>query len=179
MDKKVLIILLVISVAINLATMFTLGYFWWTRRGVERAFSPHPRIMHEWQHSRIARELELSGEQIEEIKKANEEMRNAVHPLREELFKKRQELMSVLQEREANMAVVEELLDEISELQAQHEKQIFERLLMMREILTLEQQEKLGSLLHSLIEEGRPPGMPHKPPIPHGHFEKPRGEKGR
>jgi Spy/CpxP family protein refolding chaperone len=179
MDKKVLVILLVISVAINLATMFTLGYFWWTRRGVEQAFGPDPRIMHEWQHSRIARELELSGAQIEEIRKANEEMRNAVHPLREELFEKRHELMSVLQAREANMAVAEALLDEISELQTQHEKQIFERLLMMKEILTPEQQEKLGSLLRALIEEGRPPGMPHQPPLPHRHFEKPRGEKGR
>ena len=174
-----LFVLLVISVAINLATMFTLGYFWWTRRAVEREFGPGPHMMHEWQHSRIVRELELSGEQIEEIRKANEEMRNAMRPLREELFKKRQELMSVLQEREANIAVAEVLLDEISELQAQHEKQIFERLLMMKEILTPQQQEKLGFLLNALIEEGRPPGMPHKPPLPHRHFQQPRGEKGR
>ena len=31
MDKKVLVIVLVISVAINAATLFTFGYFWWTR----------------------------------------------------------------------------------------------------------------------------------------------------
>ncbi len=179
MDKKVLVIILIISVAINLATVFTFGYFWWTRHTIEREFGPGSRMMHEWQHSRIVRELELSGDQIEEIRKANEEMRSAVRPLREELFKKRQELMSVLREKEPDRALAEVLLNEIAELQAQHEKQIFERLLMMKNILTPQQQEKLGSLLHTLLEEGRPPTMPHKPVLPHRPFRLPRGEKGR
>lgn len=179
MDKKVLVIILVISVGINLATLFTLGYFWWTRRAVEREFELGGRMMHEWQQSRIARELELSGEQIEQIRKVNEELRDAMRPLREKLFRKRQELMAVLQETEPDRAAADALLNEISELQVQHEKQIFERLLMLRNILTPQQQERLGSLLHTLIEEGRPPDMPPRPSLPHRHFEQPRGEKGR
>jgi Spy/CpxP family protein refolding chaperone len=179
MDKKVLVIILIISVAINLATVFTFGYFWWTRHALERELGPGPRMIHEWQHSRIGRELGLSGDQIEEIRKANEEMRSAMRPLREELFMKRQELMSVLREEEPDRAVAEVLLNEIAELQGHHEKQIFERLLTMKNILTPQQQEKLGSLLHTLIEEGRPPRMPHKPVSPHRPYNLPRGEKGR
>ena len=179
MDKKVLIIILIISVAINLATMFTLGYFWWTRHASRRDFLTRPHMDPDWQHTRFVRELRLSDDQIAQIRKANEEMRNAMHPLREELFEKRRELMSLVREKETNRSRADTLLEEISLLQARHDEFIFDRLLAMKSILTPEQQAKLGALLHTLLEEGRPHEMPHRPGLPHRHFESPRGEKGR
>lgn len=181
MDKKVLIIILVISVAINAATLFTFGYFWWTRHAsVERReLLQRPHMAHDWQHMRIARDLDLSKKQVEEIKRMNEEMRKEMWPMREELFKKRQELMSLLRENGPDSMRVDQLLKEISAMQAEHETKIFYRMLKMREILTPEQREQLGGLLHRFMEEGRPP-EPHHMPVPHHRpFESPRGEGGQ
>jgi Spy/CpxP family protein refolding chaperone len=181
MDKKVLVVLLIISVAINAATLFTFGYFWWARHTDtgQKVFVRRPYMMHDWHHTRMARELGLSEQQIEEMKKANEEMRIAMQPLREELFRKRQELMSLLRDEEINKAQADILIKQIAELQVKHDAQIFDRLLMMKRILTPEQRERLGILMHALLESGRPPGMPEAPMHPHHHFELPRGEGGR
>jgi len=180
-DKKVLVVILVISVAVNLATVFTLGYFWWTgHTAAEKSLLVRrPHMMHDWQQTRMARELGLSNGQIEEIRKANEEMRNMVQPLREELFRMRRELMSLLRTRDVDRSHADTLIEKIAELQARHEALIFDRLLLMKEILTPEQQEHLGALMHSLLESGKPPGMPEAPIHPHRRFELPRGEGGR
>lgn len=181
MDKKVLVVILVISVAINLATMFTFGYFWWTKHtdAEQRVLVRRPYMMHGWQQTRMAKELGLSDQQIEEMRRANEEMRIAMQPLREELFKKRQELMSLLREEEMDRAKADMLIERIAELQVKHDAQIFDRLLGMKKILTPEQQQKLGVLMHTVLEAGRPPEIPHMPVRPHRPFKLPRGEGGR
>jgi Spy/CpxP family protein refolding chaperone len=181
MDKRVLVIILAISVAINAATLFTFGYFWWVRHSDPRRqeLLRRPHMMHDWQHTRLAVDLDLSENQIEEIMKINEDMRNSMWPMREELFKKRRELMSLLKDSEPDRRRADSLLKEIAALQVQHDEQMFDRLVRIRNILTPEQQEQLGGLLHRFIEEGRPPEPPHMPVRPHGSFELPGGEGGR
>ena len=181
MDKKVLIIVLVISVAINAATLFTFGYFWWTRHNVpaRQELLHQPHMMRDWQQTRIARDLDLTRKQIKELRKLNEEMRGEMWPMREELFKKRQELMALLRDKKPDSSHVEQLLKEIAAMQAAHETKIFYRMLKMREILTPEQQEQLGGLLHRFMEEGRPHEPSHMPAPHHRPFELPRGEEGR
>jgi len=181
MDKKVLVIILVISVAINAATLFTFGYFCWTRRADpgRQELIHRPPMTHDWQHTRIAKDLDLNKQQIEDIRGINEEIRNTMLPMREELFKKRQELMSLFNDKEPDMEHADLLLKEIAELQVQHDEQIFYRLVKIRDVLTPEQQEQLGGLLHEFIEQGRPPEPPHMPVRHHKPFELPRGEGGR
>ncbi len=181
MDKKILVVILVVSVAINLATIFTLGYFWWTRHpAAEQELLVHPpHMMHDWQQTRMARELGLSNDQIQEMRKANEEMRIAMQPLREELFTKRQELMSLLRDEDVDRAKADMLIEQIADLQTRHDAEIFERLLVMKKILTPEQRQRLGVLMHSLLQSDRPPGMPEAPMHPHHHFELPRGQGER
>jgi Spy/CpxP family protein refolding chaperone len=177
-DKKLLVIILIISVAINLATMFTLGYFWWTQHNNRLRSGNRPPMIHGWQDTRIAKELRLSAGQIEEMRKANEAMRAETQTLREELFKKRQDLMSIVREKEPDRNRAEALIGEIAALQARHDEQIFDRMLTMKNILTSEQQQRLDVLLHTLLETGRPPELPPVPGGPHEPFELPRGEEG-
>jgi Spy/CpxP family protein refolding chaperone len=181
MDKKALVIILIISVAINAATLFTFGYFWWTRHTDPRRqeLLHRSRMMHDWQHTRLAVDLDLNEQQIEEIRKINEGIRDAMWPIREELFEKRQELMSLLNDKEPNMEHADLLLKEIAELQVQHDEQIFYRLVKIRNVLTPEQQKQLGGLLYKFIEQGRPPEPTHMPGPHRRSFELPQGEEGR
>jgi Spy/CpxP family protein refolding chaperone len=177
-DKKVLVGILVISVAINLATMFTFGYFWWTRQHYRRDFPSRAHMMPGWYHSRIAKELGLNTQQIEQMKRATEEMRTVMQPVRQELFEKRQELMALVREQEPDRNRAEALIKEISVLQAQHDEQIFDRMLTVKKILTPDQQKRLGDLLHTLLEAERPPEFPPSD-RPHHPFEVPEVEEGR
>lgn len=180
MDKKLLTIILMISLAINLATMFTFGYFWWAHHNNSRLRLGGRRpMMPEWQHTRIAKELRLSAQQMEEIRRANEEMRAETQTLREELFRKRQDLMALIREKEPQRDHADALIGEIAALQARHDKQIFDRMVAMKNILSPEQQQRLNALLHTLLEAGRPPEVPPPPGGPRNPFELPRGEKGR
>jgi Spy/CpxP family protein refolding chaperone len=102
-----------------------------------------------------------------------------VQPLREELFKKRQELMLLLRDEEMDREKADMLIGQIAAMQAEHDAQIFDHLLVMRKILTPEQRQRLGTLMYALLESGRPPGMPEAPIHPHHHFELPREKRGR
>ena len=179
MDRKVLVILLVVSVAINLATMFSFGYFWWTSHTRENMFPSPPHVMPDWRQARMSRELGLSNQQIEQMKIANEEIRRIMQPLRNEMFEKRRELMSLLREDNVDREKADTLIAQIAALQAEHDAKIFDHLQTMKSILTPEQRQKLGTLMHALLEEERPPELPHRPgPAPH-HFDMPGGEGGR
>ncbi|MBE0432070.1 periplasmic heavy metal sensor [candidate division WOR-3 bacterium] len=180
MDKKVLVVVLVISVAINLATVFTLGYFWLTRPPAGQEFPSGPQPMApEWRNTRIVRELGLSEKQIEKIKKENEEMRETMLPLRQELFMKRQELMSMLREERIDREKTDTLIEQIARLQVKHDAQVFERLARIKTILTQEQQERLGGLLHQLLMKGSPDEPQPVPMRRHGVRKLPRVEEGR
>lgn len=180
MDKRVLVVLLVISVAINLATVFTLGYFWLTRPPAGRGFSPGPQSMTpEWRNTRIVRELGLSEKQIEEIRKQNEEMREMMLPLREELFMKRQDLMSMLREERIDRERADTLIERIACLQVAHDAQVFDCLARIKTILTQEQQERLGGLLHQLLMKGSAHGPQPVPMRRNGFRKLPRVEEGR
>ena len=170
MDKKALVIVLVISVIINLATVFTFGYFWMTRNRLGEGPVREPHMARDWRDARIVRELCLSRDQMVALRKANEDLRTAMQPLREELFEKRRELMSLLRTAEPDRDRAKALIKEIGELQVNHDMQIFERLLAMRDVLDPDQCQKLGALLHTFLEQERPQ-MPRFRPQDHRHFQ--------
>ena len=170
MDKKALVIVLVISVIINLATVLTFGYFWMTRNRPGDGSVPGPHMARDWRDARIVRELCLNKDQMVALRKANEDLRTAMQPLPEELFEKRRELMSLLRTAEPDHDRARVLIKEIGDLQAKHDMQIFERLLAMRDMLDPEQCQKLGALLHMFLEQERPQ-VPRFRPRDRRHFQ--------
>lgn len=178
MDRKVLVIVLVISVAVNLATVFTLGYFWVMKPPACPGPGPET-AMPQWQNARIVRDLGLSHEQMERIRMENEEMRGMMQPLRQELFEKRRELMSMLREDSMDRARADTLIERIARLQVEHDAQVFERLARIKAVLTPAQQDRLGGLLHQLLME-RCPGEPRPMPMRRiGGPQVPRVDEGR
>lgn len=161
MSKKVILIILIVSVAINLATLCTFAYFWWTRHHRQGPFRfQPPEQIKNFGKMQMVKKLELTQKQIEKIHRMREEMGKGADSLRMELFKKRKELMETLKQDEVNEARVDSIINEISDLQAQHEKKIMKGFQYIRDILTQEQRERLGEFLHMMLEEHRPPHLP-------------------
>jgi Spy/CpxP family protein refolding chaperone len=169
MSKKLIVIILIISVAINIATLCTFGFFWFTRHRQNEPFHFHPPgNIKNWAKHPIARDLELTQEQLLEMQKMRDEMEMDAAHLRADLYKKRQELMDMLKQDEINDAKVDTIINEISNLQAQHEKKIITGFRRIKDILTQEQQERLGEILHEALEEHKPPHFNHdKKVFPH------------
>jgi len=186
MSKKVIFIILIASVAINLATLVTFSYFWCIRDDQKGPYIFHqPNHIKNWGKNPMIKKLELTQEQLNEIRRMREEMGKGADSLRIELFKRRKELMDILKQDDVDQSGVDSIINEISNLQAQHEKRIMKNFQHIRDILTQEQREKLGEFLHMALEEHRPPPLPDNgghlfhPDPPHPPHQPPSPPHGR
>ncbi len=160
MSKRFLVVLLIISVVINLAAVFTFGYYWWEERGSRRSFASRwPGRGPGWRGSHLIDKLSLTEEQIEVIDRRHEEMRSEMALLMTELFKKRKELMMLLREAEPDKARAGTLLRKIASLQTKVDSHVFESLCEMKDILTPLQKEQFLILLEE--RHSYPRGMHH------------------
>lgn len=169
MSKRVLIVALIISAAINVGAVLTLSYYWLEERSFKRAIPS--RSMPEgdrWRRSFLRHKLNLTEEQTNAIDVKHQEMMSSISPLRHELLVRRRELMSLLRETELNKARAGTLLREIASLQTKVDSQVFENLCQIRDILTPEQQKRFFVLLEE--RQRYPMGM--GPPPWEEHFKR-------
>lgn len=162
MSKRSLIIVLVISVAINLAAVLTFGYHWWEARSYRREIAPRwidrgPDL----RRSLLRQKLDLTGEQMDSLNVMHKEMRSKMLSLRKKMFTKREKLMALLRETEPNKSRADTLLGDIASLQTELEAQVFEHLCQMKDILTPEQQKQFIRLYE---RRSHPRGM-HLPSL--------------
>lgn len=149
MNKKLFVIIFVVSVAINLGAVVTLAYYWLTERGPQEWDRMPPPLMARepnWEGSPLKHMLNLTDEQIVKMNAKQEEMRSKMHSLADELFMKRKELMALLTETELDNAKADTLIKEIAALQVRLELQIFKHFSELKKILTPEQYERLFTL---------------------------------
>lgn len=164
MSKRVLVIILLISVAINLVAVFTIGSYWWKAGGRKRDMMPlFIGRDRGWPGSTLRHELNLTEEQVEALHAKQEEMEIKMLPYRQKLFEKRKELMELLKKTEPNKESADSLFREIVTLQMELEARIFDNLWHTRSILTPDQREKLERRMHDVFEARRPPEVP--PPL--------------
>jgi len=176
MSKKVILVFLIISAAINLATVITFAYYWSSEHRTERPVDPcYPDRIQEERRKHLAKELNLHKKQVEMLKKVQEEIHMSVKPVREEMHKKRRELMSMVHDQDLDQEKVKELITQIATLQAEHDTRVFSGVMKIKKILTPEQKGKLDILLHRMIgpepphQPPREPGMPQPPHPPSKH----------
>lgn len=168
MNKNIILIILIVSVAVNLATVITFAYFWTSKPRAERLIGPrYPDRFPQKNIDHLAKKLDLLPQQLEELKKVQEEIQMSVRPVREEMHKKRHELMSMVHDQDLDEEKVKQLITQIAALQAEHDTRIFTGMMKIKEILTSEQQEKLNLLLHRIMGPGNHHQPPHEPGLPH------------
>ena len=166
MSNKVLVIILIVSVAINLATVVTLGFRWLSdTRPTPFMHRPYERRA-EVCHHILAREIGLEKAQVEQLNKMREEMSGIMQPIQREIMLRRHELISLLKQADPDTARAAELLKEISLLQTEHERRAFDVFMRVKEILTPEQQARLESIMNVFIEQCPMPDRPCPPPPP-------------
>jgi len=155
MKKKLLILCLTFSVAINIGVLGSAGYSWLKISGEER---PHQEEKHS-PMSFLGKELSLSQSQAREMESLRKALEPKMEEIREELRDKRVQLVNLLMEAEADLEKINIQLNEIESLQTELQKLVIDHLLQEKKILSPEQQKKFFSIISKrLCPEGRHQG---------------------
>jgi Spy/CpxP family protein refolding chaperone len=158
MMKKWLIIVLLFSVAVNVAALVTIGIQWSRHLGRHHPLSRPP--FSEKHREMLHRRLDLSEDQIQKVTEAQEQMVKEMETMRMTLRSKRRELAHLLKEPEPNRAEIDSLLVEISAVQADLERRVVDVLLNLRGLLTPEQREKFLALIDRHLHDDKGPMEP-------------------
>jgi len=167
MKSKALIVIVLVLAVVALSTLTTVAYV--------RCFGPrHARSAKRAAHpSMLLRgELALSEAQMAESEALRAALDTRVNSMRAELREKRKKLMEELRAVKPDTVLIDALVEEIGDLQANVEKQVIRHMLQEQALLTPEQREKFFSLFHKHFQERekffgpRPPKNIPSMPVP-------------
>jgi len=161
MKNKWLIMVLIFSVAVNAAALITIGYQWSRHRGRHEPLSRPP--FSQSHREMLQRRLNLTEDQAQKVKNAQEQVAKEMDTMRKTLRSKRGELVHLLREPHPDRTEIDSLLVEISALQADLERRIVDMLLNLKGVLTPEQREKFLSLIDRHLREDTGPMGPGRP----------------
>jgi len=159
MKKNVLLVVLIFSLSLNLAVVFTAGYRWW--RGRSRRFPERPFLLEHLSDR-------LSPGQLDKIRDLREQSLTKAESLKKGLWEKRESLIEELRKAEPNRERVNEILRDISGMQFELEKEVVEDLLRMRELLPAEERERILNAMRERLKaserwkRGQRPFVPRK-----------------
>lgn len=146
MKNRWLILLLLFSLAINIAATFTLGYHWFrSSRSKKRliARANEMRMLH--------RDLNLSSEQNKCIEAQKQHLREVMLKNQRVLRKYRMQLLEYLKQSDPDTSAINELLDEMVQIQVQNEKLFVYHLLEYKKLLTDKQFESFLNKFNQFI----------------------------
>lgn len=190
MNKKALIIILVISLGINVGLFGMVLYRWISESGPDR-FGPKfrptdprterhlpgrsgstPPGLPKWFES----ECKLTDQQKEDIKKILTESHENLETHRTTIHEKRKELFTLINKENPNLGEIDRKISEISNLELEMEKMFVRKIISVRNVLTPDQVK----LLDSHIEKHMRPRYKDSPGFKgkkYGH-KKWKGDKG-
>ena len=158
MRKRWLILALVFSVMVNVATIGTIGFHWWKVRSVDHLPPPPPELM----LRPLRRPLDLTPDQMQELGAQRRRISEEIRGIRKDLFESRARLMELLRSPDPDSMAVEEILQEIASAQVALERKVIHNILRMKRTLTPEQREKLLQMMERRGGWGRMgPGQGH------------------
>ena len=156
MNRKLLVVGLVISVLINLVAIFTFGSFWREESRRRHGPPPAPAAGNPQQSlSALKERFQLTDAQMDTMRVLFEFRRQTQRPVRDRLEAQQAEMLKLLQEPELNQARVDSLLQGVIAAQESLETGALGVLLRMRNVLTPEQRLRLPELFRDLQQAGQ------------------------
>jgi len=140
MKKTALYLVLIFSLAINIAIAATLGFHYWRGPGRGRAGlmcgqKPLRMFMRE--------NLQLEGEEIARFQTLFSRNREDLLHLRDQISQERQMLLDLIGNHEVDQAQIDQQIERISALQAKMQKIVVSQIINMKSYLPEEKQRKL------------------------------------
>jgi Spy/CpxP family protein refolding chaperone len=167
MSKKLLVTLLVVSVAVNLLAVFALGAYF---RQSTRPPKPPTQEERALALDQLRERFGLTEAQMETMRVLHKYRHDNVRPVRDRLEAMQTEMLQLLQAPELDRPRVDSLLGAMTAARDSMEQMALDVMLRMRGVLTTEQMARLPELFGDLQRAGRGPrpGLPgpeQKPPM--------------
>ena len=146
MKSKWIIVLLIFSLAVNMAAVVTIGIQW------SRHFTRHHPLHEEPPFSArhremLRRRLDLTDDQFRAVQDVHDGFADEMEAKHNVLREKRAALFELLRAPDPDRERIDSLLVEISVHQADIERNVVDNLLELKDVLTPAQREKLLSLI--------------------------------
>ncbi|MCJ7812889.1 periplasmic heavy metal sensor, partial [bacterium] len=134
MNKRTMIIILILSLAFNLAFMGSLGYKLWQKKDID---TRAPRF--DRQNGESPEQMNFRQEEREQIDKIRETFEPKINEIQSKLMEERKQLGSLLMEEHLadhpDTLLIYQHIDEIGRLQTELEKEVTHQLFMARTVL--------------------------------------------
>jgi len=160
MKNKILIIVLILSLAVNAGIIISMAFHVNAIRKFVRGepfeMKRNPIVRN------IERKMGLSKIQTEEINKIMSQAMEDVKPLRQQIMEKRKELMAMLSGDKIDPNKKKKLLDDIFALQRQVEEKIIDNMVSIRQKMTPEQRQKMNKFFDKRMDMFSPHMPPHQ-----------------
>ena len=164
MNKKLLVVALVVSVVINLVAIFTFGSYWREQSRRRHGPPPGPAAGNPQQTlGELKERFQLTDVQMDTMRVLFEFRRTTQRPVRDRLEAQQAEMLKLLQEPELNQARVDSLLQGVIAAQDSLETGALGVLLRLRNVMTPEQRLRLPELFRGLQGAGQRPQNGSRP----------------
>jgi len=177
MKLKILIILLIVSLALNLGILVKVVFKPVPAEPAQKASCIHSQ----WKDSPICVKLNLSDPQVRQMEKYREQFQERISPLQLELEKERLKLFQVLKQETLAQGDADKILQQISHLQTEIQKSFIQHFFQIKGIFDKDQQEQFYSYLGQCLcmEKVVVPCVKNSCPERQGHDGKKKGEGRR
>jgi Spy/CpxP family protein refolding chaperone len=174
MKLKILTILLMVSLAFNLGILVKVVFKSTPAEPAQKAAC----IQYHWKDSHICRQLNLSGQQVQQMEKYREQFQDRISPLQLELEKERLKLFQVLKQETLVQGEADKILRQISHLQTEIQKSFIQHFFQIKGIFDKDQQEQFYSYLGQClcVEKLVAPCVENSCAERQGHVGKKQGE---
>ena len=151
MNKKLLMIILTLSLAVNLSGLATIGYYYW-RNACLTPTAPCPLSPED---SHLYQTLGLSPDQLAKMTALAGTFHHRLNELESAVAAKRNLLIDLLGEKEIDLPQTEAIRTEIAGYQDEIQKEVIAHIAESKKIMTSDQQKQFIELLRISSNSGR------------------------
>lgn len=151
MNKKFLIVTLILSLAVNLSGLATIGYHYWRNTCLTPA-APCPLSPED---SHLYQALGLSPGQLETMASLSQSFHRRLGKLESMIAAKRNLLIDALGEEKIDLPKTETIRKEIAGFQDEIQKEVIAHIAESKKIMTPDQQKRFIDLLRTSSNNGR------------------------
>jgi hypothetical protein len=151
MRRKLLIVILTLSLAVNASVIATIGYHYWRNT----CFTPSAPCPLNQKDNHPYQELGLSAEQLAKMASLSDSFHRRLNELEAAVETKRDLLINCLGEKEIDLPKTETIRKEIAGYQDEVQKEVIAHIAASKKIMTPDQQKRFIELLRASLKHGQ------------------------
>lgn len=146
MKKKIIPLALAFLFIINITGLAALAYNRWVK-----SYEPIPLQEPLLTPEALQEPIALNREQVRQMRSLRSALEDNITSLREQMQEKRQSLIQEARQSEPDLATIDRVIDEISDLQANIQKKTIRNLMQDKQLLNPTQQSRYFSLFENRV----------------------------